>query len=52
MSTPYRKWRPERMRPGLKQLTPIEAKKVKGIMAETRKRWEALFALNVWKPIK
>ena len=40
------------MRPGLKQLTPIEAKKVKGVIASTRKRREMLLALNVWRPIK
>lgn len=46
------KRRPERQRPGLKQLTPIEQKAVKRMTAADRQRWEHLFSLNVWKPSK
>lgn len=42
--------RPERMKPGLKQLTPIERKVYEERLADHKKRWEYLFSLNVWKP--
>lgn len=45
-----RKRRPERMKPGLKMLTPHEQKAVKRMTAADRQRWENLFALNAWKP--
>ena len=44
--------RPERQRPGLKQLTPIERKVVEARLADHKKRWEYLFSINVWKPSK
>jgi len=43
------KRRPERLRPGLKQQTPIETKATAAQLAEHRKRWEYLFSLNVFK---
>jgi hypothetical protein len=49
---PKQKRRPERSRPGLKQLTPIEQRIVTERLADHRKRWEYLFSLNVWKPSK
>ena len=44
------KRRPERMKPGLKQLTPAERKVYEERLADHKKRWEYLFSLNVWKP--
>ena len=49
---PKQKRRPEIMRPGLKQLTPIERKVVEERLADHKKRWEYLFSINVWKPSK
>jgi hypothetical protein len=49
---PKKTRRPEIMRPGLKQLTPIERKVVEERLADHKKRWEYLFSLNVWKPSK
>jgi hypothetical protein len=46
------KRRPERDRPGLKQLTPAEQRIVAERLADHRKRWEYLFSLNLWKPSK
>ena len=46
-----KKRRPEIMRPGLKQQTPIEIKTTTAAAAAERKRWEYLFSLNVWKPV-
>jgi len=47
---PKQKRRPERLRPGLKQQTPVEVKATAHELAEHRKRWEYLFSLNVFKP--
>jgi hypothetical protein len=47
-----KKRRPEIMRPGLKQQTPVETKATADRLADHRKRWEYLFSLNVWKPSK
>ena len=44
------KRRPERLKPGLKQLTPAERKVVEQRLSDHRKRWEYLFSLNVFKP--
>lgn len=44
--------RPERQRPGLKQLTPAERKVYEERLADHKKRCEHLFSLNVWKPSK
>ena len=52
MPKPTRRRRPERSRPGLKQLTPAEKRIVEERLADHRKRWEYLFSLNVWKPSK
>lgn len=41
-----------RAKPGLKLQTPHEAKKTDLRTLSDRKRWEYLFSLNVWKPIK
>ena len=51
---PKQKRRPERQRPGLKQLTPIERKVVEERLADHKKRWEYLFHpdRNRWKPSK
>ncbi len=43
------KRRPERLRPGLKQQTPVEVKATARELTEHRKRWEYLFSLNVFK---
>jgi hypothetical protein len=48
MSKPQKR-RPERLRPGRKQQTPIEIKATARELAEHRKRWEYLFSLNVFK---
>ena len=45
-----KKRRPDIMRPGLKQQTPIEIKATAASAAAERKRWKYLFSLNVWKP--
>ena len=50
MPKPTRRRRPERSRPGLKQLTPAERRIVAERLADHRKRWEHLFSLNLWKP--
>ena len=47
-----KKRRPEIMRPGLKQQTPVEKKATAAQLAEHRKRWEYLFSLNVFKPTR
>ena len=47
-----KKRRPEIMRPGLKQQTPVEKKATAERLAEHRKRWEYLFSLNVFKPTR
>jgi hypothetical protein len=47
-----KKRRPEIMRPGLKQQTPVEKKATASQLAEHRKRWEYLFSLNVFKPTR
>ena len=39
-------------RPGLKQQTPAEKQTTETTITSDRKRWEHLFSLNVWKPIK
>ena len=52
MTRPKQKRRPERLRPGLKALTPAERRIVAERLADHRRRWEHLFSLNVWKPIK
>jgi hypothetical protein len=46
------KRRPERSRPGLKALTPAERKVVEERLADHKKRWEYLFSINLWKPVK
>jgi len=46
------KRRPERLRPGLKQQTPVEAKTTARELAERRKLWEHLLSINVWKPTR
>ena len=51
MSKPQKR-RPERLRPGLKQQTPVERKATADCLAEHRKRWEYLFSLNAWKPAR
>lgn len=38
--------------PGLKQQTPNERIKTEARTRSDRERWEYLFSLNVWKPIK
>ena len=48
MSRPQKR-RPERLRPGLKQQTPVETKATAAQLAEHRKRWEYLFSLNIFK---
>ena len=45
-----KKRRPEILKPGLKQQTPVEKRKTAVGLYEDRKRWEHLFSLNVWKP--
>jgi len=47
-----RQRRPEILKPGLKQQTPAEKQKTQATLLSDRKRWEYLFSLNVWKPIK
>ena len=47
-----KKRRPEIMRPGLKQQTPVETKATARELAEHRKRWEHLLSINVWKPTR
>jgi hypothetical protein len=49
---PKQKRRPERNRPGLKQQTPSERKRIEEIVAGHRKMWQALLAVNAWKVIK
>lgn len=46
------KVRPEKARPGLKQLTPIEQKLVKAMAEADRKRWTELLARNKWQGAK
>ena len=41
-----------RASPGLKMQTPLEARRTDRRILSDRKRWEYLFSLNVWKPIK
>jgi hypothetical protein len=41
-----------RAKPGLKLQTPFEAKRTDLRKLSNVKRWENLFSLNVWKPIK
>jgi len=43
------KRRPERIRPGLKQLTPFERRIIKTTMDAINERWKKLFALNKCK---
>ena len=45
-----RKRRPERLKPGLKQQTPIELRRVAAHNHANAVRWKHLFSLNVWKP--
>jgi hypothetical protein len=40
------------MRPGLKQLTPIEKKEIAAASLANKLRWEHLFSLNKWVLIK
>lgn len=49
-----KKRRPEILRPGLKQLTPIEANKVVSVGNIDRRRWAELMAkpMNRWHEIK
>lgn len=46
--------RPERQRPGLKQLTPVEQNRMAKATAADRARWEYLFHpdRNRWKPTR
>jgi len=48
-----KKRRPEIMRPGRKQQTPIEIKATALALKADRDRWTALMAqpLNQWKPV-
>jgi len=46
------KRRPERLKPSLKQLTPIEHKKAYLHEKWAKERWEYLLSLNKWKEIK
>ena len=41
-----------RAHPGLKQQTPNEKMKTDLHLLSDCQRWEYLFSLNVWKPIK
>jgi len=52
MPKPKQKRRPERLKPGLKQLTPEERRIVEERLADHKKRWEYLFSINLWKPSK
>ena len=54
MSKPKKKQRcrPERMRPGLKQLTPMEALVVKLMLKDMKDRWADLLARNKWRLTK
>jgi hypothetical protein len=49
MSKP-KKRRPEIMKPGLKQLTPIEKRVVERATLADKLRWEHLFSMNAYKP--
>ena len=40
------------MRPGLKQLTPLEQALVKRMTADYKKAWEALLLRNKWRATK
>lgn len=53
MSKPQKR-RPERMRPGLKQLTPCEQRLADRVNKADRDRWAELMAKpwNKWKPVK
>ena len=44
------KRRPERLHPGLKQLTPDERKTIATEMNRVREMWKSLYARNKWKP--
>jgi hypothetical protein len=44
-----KKRRPEIMKPGLKQLTPLEAKVVQLMLADMKQRWADLLARNKWR---
>jgi hypothetical protein len=46
------KRRPEIMRPGLKQQTPLEKKQTAVYSLSNKLRWEHLFSLNKWVLIK
>jgi hypothetical protein len=53
MSKKPQKRRPEIMKPGLKQQTPLEQQTTAIYIANNKKRWEYLFSLNNrWKPTK
>lgn len=44
------KRRPEIMRPGLKQLTPVEKRVVERATLADKLRWKQLFSMNAYKP--
>jgi hypothetical protein len=54
MSQPHSKRRPERMHPGLKQLTPHEKRLAARVNKADRDRWNELLAKpwNKWTLIK
>ena len=46
------KVRPERLKPSLKLLTPIERKMVVTEQERIQEMWKSLYAKNKWKPQK
>ncbi len=44
------KRRPERLKPGLKLLTPYEQKIVSNHGKEVLEMWKSLYSKNKWKP--
>lgn len=52
MKNKPQKRRYEILHPGLKQLTPIEKRKMETRIASDRERWNYLFSLNKWVLIK
>lgn len=53
MSKPQKR-RPERMQPGLKQLTPHEQRMAERVNKADRDRWNELMSKpwNKWQPVK
>lgn len=49
---PKKKRRPEIMKPGKKQLTPMEALVVKLMLKDMKERWADLLARNKWRATK